>query len=143
MLPPSLPFYALAHQTQPPLLRGVARRALSAEEYTEVCELLLAAARHYGCADWLLDLRANPQPPPLALQHWLRDEYLPRAAQGLGRAVHMAFLVVPEVRHALGRLGYPARLTLGPGAGQLGWFTDEAPALAWLAQQRESRPGPP
>ena len=138
VLPPSLPFYALAHQAQPPLLRGMAQRALNAEEYTQACELLLAAARRHGCADWLLDARANPLPPPLALQHWLRDEFLPRAVQELGRAVHVAFLVPPEVRRALSRLGYPARLVLGPGAGQLGWFTDEAPARAWLAQLRGS-----
>ena len=143
VLLPSLPFYDLAHQERPPLLRGMARRALSAEEHTQACELLLAAARYHDCADWLLDARANPQPPPLALQHWLREEFLPRAAQELGRAAHVAFLVPPEVRQALGRLGYPARLALGPGAGQLGWFTDEAPARAWLAQPRARRPGPP
>lgn len=111
---------------------------MSAEEVTEACEALLAVARHHDCPHWLLDGRASPREQPRELHQWLREEYLPRAMRTLQQPLSVAFLVRPTVRHGLASLGYPAATEWYPEIGHLGWFADEAPARAWLAQQRRS-----
>jgi hypothetical protein len=128
----ALDYYALAYHADPPLLRGQQLRPLRAEEVTESCELLLATARQLRCTGWLLDGRATPYGQPLALRQWLREEYWPRVQATLGRPVRVAFLVTSAVRHELDQLGYQQEEVLPVGVGRVGWFTEEAAALAWL-----------
>ena len=134
-------FYALAYHPEPPLLRGRHLRPLRAEEVTESCELLLAAAQRWDCTRWLLDGRATPYGQPPALRHWLREEYWPRVQATLGRAVRVAFWVTPAVRLELDRLGYQQAEALPLGVGHVGWFTEESAALAWLARRAGSSRG--
>ncbi|MBF9239821.1 hypothetical protein I2I05_20675 [Hymenobacter sp. BT683] len=129
----ALAFYDLAYHADPPLLRGRHLRPLRAEEVTESCELVLAAARRRDCAGWLLDGRATPYGQPPALRHWLREDYWPRVQAALGRPVRVAFLVTPAVRLELDRLGYEQAEALPLGVGHVGWFLEEEDALAWLA----------
>jgi hypothetical protein len=138
LLIPALTFYAVTHQDYPPLLRGISRRVLSAEEVTEACEVLLASARHHNCPYWLLDGRSNPREQQPQLHQWIREEYFPRVRAVLKRPVHVAFVVTPLVRSGLDRLGFAVVEELHPGVGCIGWFADEAPALTWLIQQRRS-----
>lgn len=138
MLFTSLDFYAVTHQLCPPLLRDVNQRALSAEEITEACELLLAAARQHGCCDWLLDGRSNPSEQPPELHQWMREEYFPRVRAALGQPLHVAFLVAPAIRQGLERRGLSSVEELHPGVDAIGWFADDA--LAWLARQRHTGP---
>jgi hypothetical protein len=44
----------------------------------------------------------------------------------------VAFLVTSAVRHELDQLGYQEEEVLPVGVGRVGWFTEEAAALAWL-----------
>lgn len=125
-------FYDLAYHADPPLLLGRHRRALQAEEVTESCERLLALARHQGCTRWLLDGRATPHGQPPALRTWLREDYWPRVRATLGRPVRVAFVVTPAVRQQLDGQGYPRAEVLPSGAGQVGWFVEEADARGWL-----------
>lgn len=139
MLPdpiPSLAFYTVGYQADPPLLRAGSTRALSAEEATESGELVLAYAQHYDCAFWLLDNRATPLGQPMSLRLWLREDYFPRVRELLDRPVSVAFLVTSYVRTQLDAVGYGTMEELYPNVGKVGWFTEEGTALAWLDQQR-------
>ncbi|MDO7885689.1 hypothetical protein [Hymenobacter cheonanensis] len=135
---PTLPgYFAVHYQAQPALLQGKMLRPLSATEFTEVSELLLAWAKHYTCPFWLLDGRVDSVPQPLDMYEWLRDEFFPRVHLSLGRIPCVAFLAQPELWLALNARGYalPAPIILS-AAYRANWFTDEAEALAWLAQFR-------
>lgn len=137
MLPTPPCYYAVQYQPQPPLLRGLVLRPLSATEFTEVSELLLAWARHYDCPYWLLDGWVDTEPQPLDVYEWLRDEFLPRVHRGLGRIPCVAFLAQPKLWLALQALNYapPAPIVLS-AAYRANWFTNEEDAVAWLAQFR-------
>ena len=63
-------------------------------------------------------------------------EYFPRVGAALGQAVCVAFLVAPPVWNGLGARGYADPPDWHSPAARLAWFTDEAPARAWLARQR-------
>ena len=140
LLPSVLPFYAVTYHANPPLLRGLSLRALNPEELTETCEVLLTAAQHFGCPYWLLDGRANPDGQPPSLRQWLREEYFPRVRAALGLPLHVAYLVTPEFRAVIDQLGLGQVDELQPAVGWVGWFTQEATALAWLEQQRLVQP---
>lgn len=135
---PTLPgYYTVQYLAQPPLLHGMVRRPLSATEFTETCELLLAWAQHHDCPFWLLDGRLDAEPQPLDVYEWLRDEFLPRVHKTLGRIPCLAFLARPELWLALRAHHYaPAPPVVLSAAARTGWFTNEAEALAWLAQFR-------
>ena len=130
----ALDFYAITYSVQPPLLRGQSLRALSGEEMTEACEVLLDAAERLRCPFWLLDGRANPLGQPLPLRQWLREEYFPRARVALGQPLGVAYLVTPAFRRELDQRGFGTAEALGPGIGHIGWFVQEEEAVAWLAQ---------
>lgn len=119
------------------LIRGRSLRPLNAEEITVTCELLLATARHHSCAFWLLDGREHVRDQPQCLHDWMREEYLPRVRQVLGQTPCVAFLLPPAVWAGLPARGYPQPLDWQAHAACLGWFTDEAPALVWLARKRD------
>jgi hypothetical protein len=137
MLPTPPSYYAVQYQAQPALLRGCVLRPLSATDFTEVSELLLAWARHYACPFWLLDGRVDTQPQPVDVYEWLREEFLPRVQQSLGRIPCIAFVAQPELWQALNALSYapPAPIVLS-AAYRANWFTTEKDALAWLGQFR-------
>jgi hypothetical protein len=137
MLPDPPSYYTVQYQAQPALLRGRVLRPLSATDFTEVGELLLAWGQHYDCPFWLLDGRVDTRPQPLDVYEWLREEFLPRVHQGLGRIPCVAFLAQPEMWLALNTRGYapPAPVILS-SAYRANWFTNEEDALAWLAQFR-------
>jgi hypothetical protein len=137
MLPTPPSYYAVQYQAQPALLRGRVLRPLSATEFTEVSELLLAWARHYGCPFWLLDGSVDTAPQPLDVYEWLRDEFFPRVHQGLGRIPCVAFIAQPQLWLALNTLNYapPAPIVLS-AAYRANWFTNEEEALVWLTQFR-------
>jgi hypothetical protein len=132
----ALPFYTIAYQENPPLLRGSNPRTLSPVEITETCELLLATAEKHQCPYWLLDGRANAQHQPVELHEWMRDEYFPRVRATLGQRPHVAFLVAPEVWQGLNERGYEAPQDWTSFALHAGWFTEEPLAVAWLQLQR-------
>jgi hypothetical protein len=137
MAPLVTPYYTAHYQAAPPLVRGVVLRPMSAAEFTEACEMLLAQAQHHGCPFWLLDGCADDFTRPLDVYEWLTDEFLPRVRQALGRVPCLAFIARPEFWQALQARNYAAS-----NAGQVSavfranWFTTEADALAWLQQFR-------
>ncbi|WP_188559847.1 hypothetical protein [Hymenobacter glacieicola] len=135
-----LPFYQVTLYKAPFVLRGRNPRALSAEEVTETCELLLAAAAQHRCPYWLLDGRANAEHQPVELHEWMREEYFPRVRAVLGQQLQVAFLVKPAVWHGLRERGYEAPQDWASFALHAGWFTEELPALAWLQRQQTARP---
>ncbi len=137
MLPAPPSYYAVQYQAQPALLRGRGLRPLSAPDFTEVSELLLAWGQHYDCPFWLLDGRVDTQPQPLDAYEWLREEFLPRVHRGPGCIPCVAFLAQPELWLALNAQSYapPAPVILS-AAYRANWFTREKEALAWLAQFR-------
>lgn len=61
---PALSFYEVDYAPQGHVLRGASLRALSAEEITESCELLLATAEAHLCPYWLLDGRHHRREQP-------------------------------------------------------------------------------
>lgn len=134
----ALPFYRVTFQESLLVLRGSNPRALSPEEVTESCELLLAAAAQHRCAYWLLDGRANGGHQPVELHEWMRDEYFPRVRAVLGQQLQVAFLVKPDVWQGLQERGYEAPQDWTSFALHAGWFTEELPALAWLQEQQTS-----
>ncbi|MCC3160477.1 hypothetical protein LJ737_24785 [Hymenobacter sp. 15J16-1T3B] len=129
-------FYAVEYSAHPPLLRGRDTRPLSAEEITETCELLLATAQRYECSYWLLDGRSHQGEQPRELHDWMREEYFPRVRRELAKPPCIAFLVPPFVWAGLVAQGYEQPLNDFSHGVHMGWFTDEAPALAWLDRRR-------
>ncbi|WP_460615377.1 hypothetical protein [Hymenobacter seoulensis] len=134
----TLGFYTLTYQDNPPLLRGSNSRALSPEEITETCELLLIASQQLQCPYWLLDGRANARHQPRELHEWMREDYFPRVRAALGQRPQVAFVVAPEIWHGLPARGYEAPPEWSSFSLHANWFQEEAPALAWLQQQREA-----
>ena len=134
----ALDFYAITYSDRPPLLRGRSLRALTPEEMTEACEVLLSAAQRFSCAHWLLDGRANPFGQPLPLRQWLREEYFPRARAALGQPLCVAYLITAAFRRELDQRGFGTAEALEPAIGYIGWFVREEEALAWLTQQHPS-----
>ena len=138
-----LNFYAVTYASQPPIVQGHTLRKLSAEEITASCEWLLDTALRHHCPYWLLDGRAHVQEQPQSLHDWMREDYLPRVRQTLGQQLCIGFLVPPAVWASLPGKGYPQPLDWQSHAARLGWFTNEASALDWLAQQRCRESLPP
>ena len=138
---PFLDYYTVHYAAQLPLIRGHTLRELNAEEITFTCELLLDTSLRHGCPYWLLDGRTHVREQPQCLHDWMREDYLPRVRQVLGRQPCIAFLVPPAVWAGLQDKGYAQPLDWQSQAARLGWFTDEGSALDWLARQRcrESR----
>lgn len=135
MPPPTLSFYEIAYEPAPPLVGGTSLRSLSAEEMTEVAELLLTAARQQNCPYWLLDGRRHVRPQPPALHHWMQEEYFPRVRAELGQPPCIAFLALPTAPQQPMPDEAALRAWQTP-AVRMGWFTDEAPARAWLHRFR-------
>ena len=136
-------FYCVSFQPFPPLIRGLVLRPLTAAEFTESCEMLLAEARPHGCPYWLLDGRndANVRPPDV--YEWLTEEFLPRVRKVLGRVPRLAFVAEASFWQALQARSYaPPPPVLVSGVFQANWFTDEKAALSWLDALRtpNSRP---
>jgi hypothetical protein len=132
------PFYTVSYQAQPPLVRGVVQRPLSAAEFTEACELLLSQAQLHDCTFWLLDGRADASGErPLDVYEWLSDEFLPRVRRTLGRMPCLAFLALPSFWQTLQTQHYapPSPMQHSP-IFRANWFTTEAEALTWLSQFR-------
>jgi hypothetical protein len=133
---PVLPYYAVHYQPHPPLLRGTVQRPLSATEFTEACEAVLAWAQHYDCPFWLLDGRADVV-QPLDLYEWLREDFLPHAHKVLDRVPYLAFIGESDFWLALQAQHYaPSATWVLSAAYRANWFTTEEAGVAWLAQFR-------
>lgn len=130
---PSLDYYTVHYQTAPPLLRGLVLRPLSGPEFTEVCELLLAMAQHYGCRYWLHDGRADEARRPADIQDWMLDDFLPRAKDALGTAPYIAFVATATFWQDRAAQGCAPPGTL-PGASHNRGFISEAAALRWFQE---------
>ena len=141
MSTPSQPFYAVCYQPEPALLCGTVLRPLSALEFTEACEMLLAAAKEHCCPYWLLDGRADTNSRPPDVYGWLSDEFLPRVHRVLGRVPTLAFIARPEFWHALRAQSYAPPMAIA-STFRAGWFTEESTALAWMATYRTVLPAP-
>ena len=135
----SLPFYAVRYQPEPALLRGTVLRPLATLEFTEACEMLLAAAQEHHCPYWLLDGRADTDSRPPDVYGWLSDDFLPRVHRALGRVPTLAFIARPEFWNALQARSYAPAVVIA-GTFRANWFTDEGAALAWLAPYRTTLP---
>ena len=96
MSTPSQPFYAVRYQPAPTLLCGTVLRPLSALEFTEACEMLLAAAKEHHCPYWLLDGRADSSNHPADVYEWLVEDFLPRVHRALDRVPCLTFVARPE-----------------------------------------------
>ncbi|WP_196283269.1 hypothetical protein [Hymenobacter jeongseonensis] len=117
------------------MLRGYSRRTLTAEEVTKTCEVLLAAALHRRCNYWLLDGRVSHHQQPVELHEWLEHDYYPRVRAQLGQSPCIAFLVDPRQWPSLQQFGHSAPLEWPALEARVGWFQEEAAALAWLRAQ--------
>lgn len=133
---PSPAFFKVCYESSPSLLQCRSLRCPGAVELTEVCELLLTVAQQQDCPYWLLDGRTHTQEQPGEFHEWLREEFFPRARAVLGRQLHVAVVVLPAEWQGLPQKGYDHPLDWHSLPARLGWFTQEADALAWLAQQR-------
>ena len=131
----SQPFYTVRYQPAPALLRGTVLRPLSPLEFTEACEMLLAAAVEHRCPYWLLDGRADADGRPSDVYEWLSDEFLPRVHRVLGRVPTLAFIARPEFWHGLRARSYAPPLVIA-GTFRAGWFTEECAAMRWLTHYR-------
>ena len=141
MSTPSQPFYAVRYQPAPALLRGTVLCPLSTLEFTEACEMVLAAAQEHRCPYWLLDGRADVDARPPDVYEWLSDEFLPRVHRVLGRVPTLAFVASPEFWHSLRTRSFAPQMVIA-GTFRAGWFTDEDAALSWLATYRTVLPTP-
>lgn len=131
-----LDYYYVDHVAYPPMLTGGPVRPLNAEEVTAACELLLEQALIHDCSYWLLDGCSPHLARPFALYEWVLEDYLPRVRAELGRPVCIAFIVPAVLRGGLPDQGHDALADRNCAAARLGWFTNKADALRWLAQQR-------
>ncbi|ALW83958.1 hypothetical protein AUC43_01885 [Hymenobacter sedentarius] len=138
---PSLTFCPVTCRTGSSLLRGRLKRALSAEEVTKTCEVLLATATRRRCRYWLLDGRESSNAQPPQLHEWLEEDYFPRVRAQLGHPPCIALLVAPSLWQDLPKLGQEPVSEWPTWAARVGWFKEEEPALAWLqkhgAHERE------
>jgi hypothetical protein len=137
-MPPTSPrCYRVDYQPQPALLRGTVLCTLTDVEFTESCELVLDIAQQHHCPFWLLDGRADASGHPNDVYNWMREEFLPRTYQVLGRVPCVAFLAQPTFWDALQARHYaPQDPVTVSAAFRTSWFVEEAEALAWLAQFR-------
>ncbi|WP_310395011.1 hypothetical protein [Hymenobacter sp.] len=132
-------YYSVHYQAQPPLIRGLVLRPLTATEFTEACELLLAQAQEHDCPYWLLDGRADENIRPPALFQWLVEDFLPRVPKVLGRVPCLAFVAQPRFwREFQARNSTPDSPGLFVPGFRTGLFTEEAMALDWLDTFRTS-----
>ncbi|WP_426059224.1 hypothetical protein [Hymenobacter sp. B1770] len=138
---PTLTFFPVTCRDGSSLLRGRTRRALTAEEITKTCEVLLAAALRRRCRYWLLDGRVSPQEQPVELHEWLEEDYFPRVRAQLGQTPCIALLVAPSMWQGLQQPGYDPLGAWPAWGARVGWFKDEEPALAWLRQQGAQESG--
>ncbi|GAA4052850.1 hypothetical protein GCM10022409_44740 [Hymenobacter glaciei] len=119
----------MRYESAPALLRGTVLRPLSSLEFTEACEILLAAAREHRYPYWLLGGRADIDARPPDVYAWLSDEFLPRVHRVLGGGPTLAFIARPELWHSLSARSFaPPRAIFG--TFRANWFTDEDAALA-------------
>ncbi|OGX85157.1 hypothetical protein BEN47_02160 [Hymenobacter lapidarius] len=132
---PSLPFFPVTCREGSTLLRGRTRRALTAEEITRTCEVLLAAAIRRRCAFWLLDGRVNTTVHPAELHEWLQEDYFPRVRVQLGQPPCIALLVAPCLWQDMFSMGLDAPAQWPTWSARVGWFKEERDALAWLRHQ--------
>ena len=132
---PKLTFFPVTHREGSSLLRGRTRRALTAEEITKTCEVLLAAALRRRCSFWLLDGRVNTTAHPMELHEWLQEDYFPRVRAQLGQLPCIALLVAPAMWQGLSQLGVNWPAEWPSWGARVGWFKEERDALAWLRQQ--------
>lgn len=142
MQQPPLSFYNVAYFLPEHVLLGDSLRSLSAEEFTESCELLLASAQEYHCPYWLLDGRRHRLKQPQSLQNWMQEEYFPRVRAVLHQSLCVAFLVPASIWAGLPAKGCFAEAAQGDchtWAVHLGWFTEVGPARAWLVRQQSRR----
>ena len=138
----STSFYRVGYQAVPSLVRGTVLRPLTAFEFTEACELLLATATAHSCPCWLLDGRADANTTrPTDLYEWLSGEFLPRVHRVLHRVPTLAFVARPEFWAELREQSF-APPTIVAGTFRANWFTNEAAALAWLDSYRTVLPTP-
>lgn len=132
---PKLTFFPVTCREGSSLLRGRTRRALTAEEVTRTCEVLLAAALRRRCSFWLLDGRVNTNPHPMELHEWLQEDYFPRVRAQLGQPPCIALLVAPSLWQGLTQIGLDAPAEWPSRGVRVGWFQEERDALAWLRYQ--------
>ncbi len=132
---PTLPFFPVTCREGSKLLRGRTRRALTAEEITKTCEVLLAAALRRKCSFWLLDGRVNTTAHSAELHDWLQEDYFPRVRAQLGQPPCIALLVAPGLWHDMSDMGLDAPAPWPMWGARVGWFKEEPAALEWLRHQ--------
>ncbi|OGX86955.1 hypothetical protein BEN48_00945 [Hymenobacter glacialis] len=132
---PTLPFFPVTCREGSTLLRGRTRRALTAEEVTKTCEVLLAAALRRRCSFWLLDGRVNTTAHTAELHEWLQEDYFPRVRAQLGHPPCIALLVAPCLWHDMASIGLDAPAQWPMWGARVGWFREERDALEWLRHQ--------
>lgn len=69
----------------------------------------------------------------------MQEEFFPRVRQVLGQTPCVAFLVPAFIWAGLPAKGYDEPRDCFARAVHMGWFTEEAPARAWLARQQSHR----
>ena len=140
---PLLPFYSIVYHEPLGILQCHATRALSAEEVTQSCELLLAAAQRFSCPRWLIDRRADAPGSQLQdLYEWLQLDFFPRVRTAMGASIHVAFLVTPEEYVRVRQYQYAAPLEWHSAVVYINWFANEALAQQWLQAQLAPAPEP-
>lgn len=132
---PKLTFFPVTCREGSSLLRGRTRRALTAEEITKTCEVLLAAALHRRCSFWLLDGRVSTTAHPAELHEWLQEDFFPRVRAQLGQPPCIALLVAPCLWQGMAGAGLHAPTQWPAWGARVGWFKEERDALVWLRHQ--------
>lgn len=128
--------YAVHYQQHPVLLKGKLLRNLSAQEFTEGCEMLLAMAQYFNCRFWLLDGRANASLHPFSIRNWLEEDFLPRALTVLGRPPCLAYLVPAHWQVQPGTSYVFSSNELSLATYRMALFEAEADAMAWFDRFR-------
>lgn len=139
---PAPEFLSLVHRDDLGILLGRWTRSINLTESRRGYASILEAAQSQQARFWLLDIRRRPRVDNDNVT-WLLTDYYPRLPQLLGGTVYLAYLLAPELKRELEGGGLmPEDEQYRNQPFQMGKFTSEQEAVAWLqTRQQAEKPG--
>ncbi|RYU79715.1 hypothetical protein [Hymenobacter persicinus] len=127
----------ITFRTDTGLLIGRWMRPVSPAEMRTGYETMLAAALHYDCRHWLLDIRRRSHSDEETAR-WVTEEFLPQAAGQLHGTLYMSVLLSPTYLYEVNSRPTLAALPVETHRSyRIQYFTDEREANDWLAAKVE------
>lgn len=116
-------------------------RVISLAEMQQGYELLLQAATHHGCRQWLLDARRRNNTDREGAV-WMVQDFLPRLHGQLGGRTALAYLLPPvQLRDAQADGAFPPASFFDGKPFIAERFTEERQALDWLEHHKSAVTG--